>query len=54
MELYLPPSPEPEKLEITLARIRNLVGANNVGAPMVLDTHRPDSFSPGGAQRLLC
>jgi protein ImuB len=41
--LYLPSSPEPEKLEITLARIRNLVGANNVGSPMVLDTHRPDS-----------
>jgi protein ImuB len=42
--LYLPSSPEPEKLEITLARIRNLVGANNVGSPAVFDTHRPDSF----------
>jgi protein ImuB len=42
--LYLPSSPEPEKLEITLARIRNLVGANNVGVPAMLDTHRPDSF----------
>lgn len=42
--LFLPATPEPEKLEITLARIRNLVGASNVGAPELLDTHRPDSF----------
>ena len=45
--LYLPSSPEPEKLEITLARIRNLVGAGNVGSPVVADTHRPDSFRMG-------
>jgi protein ImuB len=42
--LFLPATPEPEKLEITLARIRNLVGTTNVGAPELLDTHRPDSF----------
>ena len=42
--LFLPSSPEPEKLEITLARIRGLVGAANVGAPELVDTHRPDSF----------
>ena len=42
--LYVPSSPEPEKLEVTLARIRNLVGAKNVGSPALLDTHRPDSF----------
>jgi protein ImuB len=42
--LFLPATPEPEKLEITLARIRNLVGPANVGAPELLDTHRPDSF----------
>lgn len=42
--LFLPTTPEPEKLEITLARIRGLVGAKNVGAPVLLDTHRPDSF----------
>jgi protein ImuB len=41
--LFLPAAPEPEKLEITLARIRVLVGAENVGAPEVLDTHRPDA-----------
>ena len=42
--LFLPSSPEPEKLEITLARIRALVGAENVGAPEILDTHRTDAF----------
>lgn len=42
--LFLPSEPEPEKLEITLARIRALVGAENVGAPELIDTHRPDSF----------
>jgi protein ImuB len=45
--LFQPPSPEPEKLEITLARIRALVGAENVGAAEVLDTHRADSFRIG-------
>jgi protein ImuB len=43
-DLFLPSSPVPEKLEITLARIRALVGAGNVGAAKLLDTHRPDSF----------
>lgn len=42
--LFLASSPEPEKLEITLARIRNLVGDSHAGAAQLLDTHRPDSF----------
>ncbi len=42
--LFLPAAPEPQKLEITLARIRNLVGAANLGSPELIDTHRPDSF----------
>lgn len=42
--LFIPAAPVPEKLEITLARIRALVGAANAGAPELLDTHRPDSF----------
>jgi protein ImuB len=45
--LFLPASPEPEKLEITLARIRGLVGAANVGAPELLNTHRADAFRMG-------
>lgn len=42
--LFTPLSPEPEKLEVTLARIRALVGENNLGAPALLNTHRPDAF----------
>jgi protein ImuB len=44
MGLYLPLSPEPEKLEVTLARISATVGEGRVGAPVLLDTHRPNAF----------
>jgi protein ImuB len=40
--LFLPASPEPEKLELTMARLANLVGDVNVGSPQLMDTHRPD------------
>jgi len=42
--LFLPPSPEPERLELTLARIAALVGQNGVGALELLDTHHPEGF----------
>jgi protein ImuB len=42
--LFIPLAPEPEKLELTLARLVKLVGAENVGSPEILDTHRPDAF----------
>ena len=42
--LFIPLAPEPEKLEITLARLAKLVGVENVGSPELLDTHRPDAF----------
>lgn len=42
--LFIPLAPEPEKLEITLARLAKLVGQDNVGSPELLDTHRPDAF----------
>jgi len=42
--LFLPPSPEPEKLELTLARIAGLVGEFRVGSLELLDTHSPESF----------
>ena len=42
--LFIPLAPEPEKLEITLARLAKLVGAENVGSPELLNTHRPDAF----------
>jgi protein ImuB len=42
--LFQPPSPEPEKLELTLARISSMVGENKVGAIEWLDTHHPAGF----------
>ena len=42
--LFLPLSPEPERLEITLARIENTVGEERVGAPALVDSHRPGAF----------
>jgi len=48
-QLFEQAAPEPEKLELTLARLARLVGANNIGSPAPLDTHRPDAF---GLKRL--
>jgi protein ImuB len=42
--LFIPLAPEPEKLELTLTRLAKLVGADKVGSPEILDTHRPDAF----------
>lgn len=48
--LFQPLAPEPAKLEITLARLRAVVGEQDaegrgrVGFPVITDTHRPDSF----------
>ena len=42
--LFLPSSPDPEKLELTLARLAHVVGDANVGSPALLDTHRPEEF----------
>jgi protein ImuB len=42
--LFLPPSPEPEKLELTLARISALVGEARAGSLELLDTYRADGF----------
>lgn len=42
--LFIPLAPEPEKLELTLARLEKLLGVENIGSPELLDTHRPDAF----------
>lgn len=41
---FIPPAPPADKLQITLARIGALVGRENAGTPVLLDTHRPDAF----------
>jgi protein ImuB len=48
--LFQPLAPEPAKLEISMARIRAVVGETDslnrqlVGFPVLLDSHRPDHF----------
>jgi len=49
--LFAPPTPEAEKLEITLSRIRGIVGNTDAstlgcaGTPKIADTYKPDSFT---------
>lgn len=43
--LFQPVFPEPEKLELTLARIAGIVGDNRVGSVELLDTHREGAFA---------
>jgi protein ImuB len=45
--LFLPLSPDPERLEVALARIQSTVGEGRVGAPVLLDTHGPETFRQG-------
>jgi protein ImuB len=42
--LFLPSCPDPEKLELTIGRLANLVGNANIGSPELVDTHRPGEF----------
>jgi len=42
--LFSPQLPEPSRLDVTLARIRAIVGEENVGRAVLDDTHRPEGF----------
>jgi protein ImuB len=42
--LFSPQLPEPSRLDVTLARIRAIVGDENVGRAVLTDTHRLDDF----------
>jgi protein ImuB len=42
--MFSPQLPEPARLDVTLARIRAIVGEENVGRAMLKDTHEPDGF----------
>ena len=44
MGLFSPQLPEPDRLDVTLARIRSFVGDARVGSAVLEDTHRPDAF----------
>jgi protein ImuB len=43
--LFSPQLPEPSRLDVTLARIRGIVGDENVGRPVLKDTYQPGGFS---------
>jgi protein ImuB len=42
--LFVPRGPDPEKLELTIARLAKLVGESNVGVAELIDTHRAENF----------
>src|SRR6202790_738952 len=42
--LFVACGPDPEKLEVTIARLGKLIGAGNVGCAELLDSPRPESF----------
>ena len=42
--LFVPCGPDPEKLEVTIARLAKLVGEGNLGCAELVDSHRPESF----------
>lgn len=42
--LWQPVTPHPEETARTLSRLAALVGEENVGSPVLLDSHRPDAF----------
>ncbi len=42
--LFVPKGPDPEKLELTVARLAKLVGEGNVGSAELMDTHRFENF----------
>lgn len=37
--------PDPDKLELLLARLRSIAGEGNVGSPQLMDTHADDTFT---------
>ncbi len=42
--LFAPQTPEPSRLDVTLARLRAMVGEDRVGSPVLEDTHRAGVF----------
>jgi protein ImuB len=42
--LFSPQLPEPSRLDVTLARIRAIVGDDNIGQAVLTDTHQLDGF----------
>ncbi len=46
--LFAPQTPEPSRLDVTLSRLKALVGDDRVGSPALEDTHQPGRFRMEG------
>jgi protein ImuB len=44
LSLFSPPVPESARLDVTLAQLKGLLGDENVGYPILLDSYAPESF----------
>jgi protein ImuB len=42
--LFAPQTPEPSRLDVTIARLKALAGEDRVGSPLLEDSHRTGSF----------
>jgi protein ImuB len=42
--LFSPQTPEPSRLDVTIARLKAIAGDERVGSPVLEDSHRPGSF----------
>ncbi len=46
--LFAPQTPEPSRLDVTIARLKAIAGEDRVGSPLLEDTHRAGSFRMAG------
>jgi len=46
--LFAPQTPEPSRLDVTIARLKAIAGEDRVGSPVLEDSHRPGSFRMEG------
>jgi protein ImuB len=42
--LFAPQTPEPSRLDVTIARLKAIAGEDRVGSPVLEDSHRPGGF----------
>jgi len=42
--LFAPQTPEPSRLDVTIARLKAIAGEDRVGSPVLEDSNRPGSF----------
>jgi protein ImuB len=45
LDLFLPRGPSPSDLDQTLAELGSICGPERIGAPSLVDNHRPDAFA---------